>query len=421
MNKSLPYVICTLAAAFYLYEFILQVAPAVMTQELMRDLMLNAAGLGTISAFYYYAYTPMQLPAGLLYDRYGPRVLLTIAILICAVGALCFGWAKGFMGAATGRFLMGIGSAFSFIGALVLVSRWFPPRYFALLAGLVQFMSSVGAIAGEAPLAKAISVAGWRDSVVALGFIGLALAAAVWWIVRDRPAKSVHTSSEDAPKVAPLKESLKQVCGKSQTWIVGIYAFMVWAPITAFAALWGIPYLSAVYGISAAKASAACSLIWLGIGLGSPVSGWISDYIGRRVRPLFWAAVLGAGSLAAILYIPNISFTGMCILLFLFGLAAAGQSLSFALIIDNNRSEFVGTGIGFNNMAVVAGGALFQPLLGYLLQWSWDGKILDGVPVYTVQDYRIALFVLPLCYVIAALVAMKWMRETYCQPQHVLK
>ena len=83
-------IICSLAAMFYLYEFILQVSPAVMTKELMHDLSLNAAGLGAMAAFYYYAYTFMQLPAGLLSDRFGPRFLLTIATLICVLGAIFF-------------------------------------------------------------------------------------------------------------------------------------------------------------------------------------------------------------------------------------------------------------------------------------------------------------------------------------------
>src|SRR5688572_26100765 len=111
-------VICILASAFYMYEFALQVSLGVMTNELMQDLSLNAASLGLVSAFYYYAYTPMQIPAGFLHDRFGPRRVLTVAILTCALGAFFFSFSTGIFNASIGRFLMGIGSAFSFTGAL---------------------------------------------------------------------------------------------------------------------------------------------------------------------------------------------------------------------------------------------------------------------------------------------------------------
>lgn len=413
-SRSLPFIICFLAAMFYLYEFILQVSPSVITHEMMRDLSLNAAGLGMVSACYYYAYTPMQLPAGLLYDRYGPRLLLTIAILICAAGSLLFGIAQTASLASTGRFLMGIGSAFSFIGSLVLVSRWFPPKYFALLAGIVQTMSSVGAIAGQGPLSAAVGSLGWRPSFQYLAVIGLLLAAVTWWIVRDRPAEAQSNNSH--PMTPRLGQSLKEVCGNSQTWMIGIYAFASWAPITAFAAIWGVPYLSSLYNVGTTEAAAACSMIWLGIGIGSPLIGWWSDVIGRRQLPLTIAALLGVFSLVCILYLPGVSFTMMWVLLFIFGLAASGQSLSFGSVTDNNRPEVVGAAIGFNNMAVVIGGALFQPLVGFILSAYWDGQMAGGAPVYTLQNYQVAMAILPLCYLLGVIISMTKMRETYCRP-----
>jgi len=106
----LAVVICILASCFYMYEFILQVSPAVMTNQLISDLKLNAITLGTMTAFYYYSYTPMQLPAGFLFDRFGPRRLLTIAILMCALGAFLFSSTTTIATTSAGRFMMGMGS-----------------------------------------------------------------------------------------------------------------------------------------------------------------------------------------------------------------------------------------------------------------------------------------------------------------------
>jgi MFS family permease len=397
---------------FYLYEFILQVSPGVMTNELMHDLGLNAAGLGALSAFYFYAYTPMQIPAGLLFDRFGPRLLITIALLICAAGALFFGLTQGLFLASAGRLFMGVGSAFSFIGALLLVARWFPPAYFALLAGIVQLMSSVGAMVGEVPLAAAVAHYGWRETINTVAIAGFILAIIVWLFVKDWPPGQQQEATQQNP--GELKR-LRYVVRKAQTWWIGLYSFTSWAPITVFASLWGVPYLATLYHFSATQASAACSMIWLGIGIGSPLIGWWSDKIQRRCLPLTLASLLGVITLSLILYAPVLPLAGLYLVLFIFGLAASGQSLSFALVKDINMPQVVGTAIGFNNMAVVAGGALFQPLVGWLLHVNWDGQSLQGIPVYSVNDYRSAMIILPVCYLLGTLISMKRLRETNCQ------
>ena len=183
----MPYFVFLLATAFYLYEFILQVSPSVMAAPMMKTFGVSASGFGFISAFYFYAYAPMQVPAGLLFDRYGPRKLMTCAIILCALGSVFFAATTNIMAAAAGRFLMGFGSAFSFIGALVLLSRWFEPTKFALFAGIAQFMSSLGAMFGERPLAILINAYGWRTASFILGGIGFILALLFWIFIRDYP------------------------------------------------------------------------------------------------------------------------------------------------------------------------------------------------------------------------------------------
>lgn len=418
-SRFLPYIVCTLAAVFYLYEFVLQVSPSVMTNELMRDFSLNAAGLGAMAAFYYYAYTPMQIPAGLLFDRYGPRLLITIAILTCSVGAFFFGLTSNVAWASVGRFFMGIGSAFAFIGSLVLVARWFSAKYFAVLAGVIQLMSSIGAILAEAPLANVTHVFGWRHTIMGVAAVGLVLAALVWLIVRDYPEgqAELHEETRQATKKGELGR-LKRVCNKPQTWWIAFYSFTSWAPIAVFAVLWGPPCIATLYGVSITVASTACSMIWLGIGFGSPLIGWFSDRISLRRPPLIVASTIGFFSLIFALYVPHVPLLLMYILLFFFGTAASGQSLSFGLVKDQSHPRVVGTAIGFNNMAVVAGGAIFQPLVGVLLDWNWKGEIVAGVPVYSAANYRWALLILPICYFVGIIISTFFLKETYCHSEY---
>lgn len=410
-------IICILASCFYMYEFILQVSPAVMTNELINDLGLNAISLGTMAAFYYYSYTPMQLPAGFLFDRFGPRRLLTVAVLTCAVGAFLFGSTTNIATASAGRFMMGMGSAFSFIGTLVLISRWFPSRYFAFLTGLVELMSCVGAIVGETPLTIAVGHWGWRQTIMVLGVIGVILALLIWLVVRDSPEVVSKGHKFQPTSKKSILQSFHQVAVNSQTWFIALYSFMVWAPITAFAALWGVPFLVVAYGISTKAASAACTMIWLAIGIGCPLLGWWSDKVNLRGMPLKFAASLGIIGLIPVIYVPHLPLFWLYICLFLFGLAASGQSLAFGVVKDNNHSSVAGTAMGINNMATVAGGALFQPVIGIFLHLNWNGSYHNGSPFYSVEDYRKAFIILPFCYLIALLIGKFLIRETHCQQQ----
>lgn len=410
----LAFLICILGASFYMYEFLLQVSLGVMTSELMRDLNLTAAGLGMVSAFYYYAYMSMQIPAGLLHDKFGPRLILTLAIIICAVGALCFSYSANMWEASAGRFLMGVGSAFSFSGALMLISRWFSPQYFAILSGFVQMMSSIGAIAGELPLAIAIRHWEWRPTMMYLFIIGMMLAALVWLIVRNFPKGYKDTYPHIVLNTPSTKPPLKEVFGRMESWWVGIYSFAIWAPIAAFAGLWGIPFLVSSYNISTEEASLACAAIWIGIGIGSPLVGFISERIQYRCVVLSACALIGVVSSLALIYW-SLSPYMLYFALFLFGCAGSGQSLAFSVVRDINHPQVIGAAIGLNNMATVAGGAILPPTIGYLLHANWGGLMVNGTPHYTASDYRIALCMIPICYLVALITSMKFMRETRCQ------
>lgn len=409
--KTKAYTIFFLASCFYLYEFILQVAPSVMAEPMMQTFHVTASGFGIISAFYFYAYAPMQLPAGLMFDRFGPRRLMTFALLLCAMGSFFFASTDSVVTAAMGRFMIGVGSAFSFIGVLVLCSRWFPAKHFAILAGIAQLMSSVGAIFGEMPLAWLIDAVGWRQASFILAILGVALSALLWSMVRDYPEGYEEFKTE--PGIKEEFKRLLAVCGRAHTWKIGGYAFCIWTPIAVFAALWGVPYLQAKFQISVVAASGMCSLIWIGIGIGSPLLGWLSDHLTNRRLALSLSSVMGLVATLALLYIPDISITLASCMLLVFGLGAGGQSVSFAVVKDYNPPQLVGTASGFNNLSVLIGGSIFQPLVGVLLNHSQHWKMIHGVPVYDVLAYQNALVIMPLCYFISLLIVYLGLKESH--------
>lgn len=410
VKKLLPFIVCGFAGIFLVYEFILQVSPSVMTQGLMSAFNINALTLGSAMAMYYYSYAPMQLFSGLSFDYFGARRTLTVAILTCAIGTLFLATSHSVYLAGLGRLLTGLGSSTAFIGLLFLGERWFHPKHFYLVAGITELLGCLGAIGGQIPVATAVHHYGWRPTLFTLAMFGFVLAVFVWAIVHENGPK--NDRHHVLPQQLSVKEGLKFVLKNSQSWAVGLYAFAVFAPITTFAALWGVPFLATKYQISIPLAGTACSMIWLGMGIGSPIAGWFSERLLSRRKPLGFCALIGIITVILIVYVPNVPLSMAFVLLFLFGVATSGQSLSFNVINDNMPSQVIGTAMGFNNMLIVVSGALFQPLVGSILSHLWNGQMSQGAPIYSLANYQAAFVILPIFYLIGYLINQFWIKET---------
>ncbi len=161
----LAWLICALGAIYYSYEYFLRISPSVMEYPLREHFNLSATGFGLLSAFYYYAYVPLQIPVGVLLDRYGPRVLITLACLICVIGIFMFAGTTDFWIAAAGRFLVGFGSAFAFVGVLKLATIWLPENKLAMVSGLASALGTIGAMIGDNLLGGLVIKVGWRETV----------------------------------------------------------------------------------------------------------------------------------------------------------------------------------------------------------------------------------------------------------------
>lgn len=412
--SSQALVIFIVAASFYFYDFVLQVSPSVMTQFLMSDFNITAGILGSVMGVYFYSYTAMQIPAGLLLGRYGVKGVSSIAIAVCALGALVFGLAPTDQFIALGRLLMGAGSAFAFLSTLYLIATWMPARYFALFAGFTQMLGSVGAAGGETPLAILIHHVGWRTSMLIFALLGFLLALATFLLVHNDLAHK--QSRKHLIDKTPLLHRLWQVLRLPQTWAIGLYSFGAWAPITAFAALWGVPFLESAYGMSYVNAATGIALIWLAMALACPIVGYWSDYLRNRNRLLAWCGGIGVISALILIYCNHIPVFVVYLCLIGFGVAAAGQSLAFAVIQDIQPRATTNAANGFNNMVVVCSGAIFQPLIGHVLDHHWHhGLLVNGARVYSAHAYHIALIMIPAVWLLALLMAKFVIRETHCR------
>ena len=407
MTGLLPLLGWLTGALFFLYAWVLRVAPSVMVDELMRDLAVGGAVLGHLSGAYYYGYAGMQVPVGVLLDRFGPRRLMTGAGLVCTAGCVMFATGATLAAVTVGRFLVGASAAFSFVGAMAVAGRWFPANRFAVLSGWAMAMGMAGGVFGQAPLRLAVEASSWRTTMGLLALGGVALATAAWVTVRDR-------WRGHAGMLGALA-GLGAVARHPQTWLIAFAGLATAAPLLGFASLWGVPFIVAAYGLPRATAATLTSMLFVGWGVGAPLFGWLSDRIGRRKAPFLAGLALETLALAALIWIadlPVLALGGLCLVT---GFLGSAQIVGFALVKENHPARLSGTAIGFVNGMVTGAGALFQPLVGLLLDLAWTGKIAHGARVYAPEAYRLALTSLIACGVAGALCLLA-VRETFCRP-----
>ena len=149
------------------------------------------------------------------------------------------------------------------------------------------------------------------------------------------------------------------------------------------------------------------------------MAGWISEKGTSRNWPLGICAALGIISVTLLIYQPHTSLIEIYILTFLFGVGTSGQALSFCVVSDITPTPLIGSAMGFNNLLIVASGAIFQPLVGGIMHHVWDGKMLHGIPDYSIGDYQTAFIILPLCYLVGTLICLVWLKETHCKPYDI--
>jgi MFS family permease len=381
-----PWLVWGFGPMVFFYAWFQRVAPSIMIDPLMRDLGVSALVLGNLSAVYFYAYAGLQLPVGVLVDRFGPRRLLSCGLAVCALGTTVFALATDIGAAYLGRLLIGGGAAFGFVGGLKLATTWLAPRHFALASGLLMMSGMLGGILGQAPLAAVVEVTGWRPALLASAAAGLALAAATWWVVRDAPGATPPGHGSGAVGLRPL---LRAVLDRQNLLLALVLGAMT-APLLGFAGLWGVAWLMQVHGMSRPEAAGFASLLLLGWAAGSPLAGAVGEGLGRRKHQLMAAVTLGGAGLGVVLWLPSPPPLLLGALFVLCGACFGTMVLGFAIARDSNPPAAQGAAFGFLNAAVVGSGAVFQPLVGWILDLGWNGALLDGAPVYDAGTYRAA-------------------------------
>jgi MFS family permease len=392
--------ILVVPALLYFLSYFHRVAPVVVAGDLMAAFAVTAATLGALSAIYPYCFAAMALPGGSLADFLGARRTLVLGGLSMSAGSVLFGLAPGFGAAFAGRLLVGLGASVILIAGLRLAAEWFRTEEFATVVGASQSVGSIGAVAGTTPLALLVEQIGWRQGFVTIGAVTALLAVACALTVRDRPEQPAARPRAVEPGLREIIAGIPGVIGNPRSWSVGLISGGIYGGFAAFVGLWGVPYLTQVYELPRVRAANLVGLAALGLLVGAPLIGWLSDRLRRRRLPLLvmtglsvltWLALVGPTRPIAPAFLPLVCF--------LIGLGSSVVVLVFAAIREVNDPRYVGVALGFHNLPTFLSFGLTQWVTGLVLDRHWDGALVAGARVYDADAYRAAF---ALCLLLAA-------------------
>ncbi len=379
-----------IALASFVLSFFHRTAPAAIAAELTRAFAINSAVLGMLAATYFYVYTLLQIPVGVLADTLGPRRILSAGSLIAGAGSLAFALAPTWEIAAVGRTLVGVGVSVAFIAILKLSAVWFPANRFATLNGVTMFAGNLGAVIAGAPLAWVVTQTSWRAVFVALAGLSIALGVATWLKVRDRPEHMgfapVHAPAAAGAGVsAHWVRALGRVLANPATWPGFFVNVGVGGSYLAFAGLWSVPYLVDTYSMSRVTAAQHASLLLLGVAFGAMIVGVVSDLLGSRRSVMRVYTFLYALSWLPWILHAQWPLWATHAWFFLMGLLIPGFTLSWTVAKEVNRPEHSGIATSVVNLGIFLGTGILQPLVGWVLDngraagdvaGAWDRGIL---------------------------------------------
>lgn len=405
----------------YMLVYFHRMAPGAVAAELMQTFQTTGVALGSLAATYYYIYTAMQIPSGVLADTLGPRISVTVGSAVAGAGSILFGLAPDFTTATVGRFLVGLGVSVVFVGLMRSNTAWFSERVYGRISGFTLLLGNLGSIMAAAPLAMMLGLLTWRQVFVTIGIFSLVMAVVTWVLVRNRPEDMGFPSVRELEGLAPHPPHDRhwlhaqwEVFRNRDAWPGFWVNFGITGNLFSFAGLWGIPLMQDVFGLDKTGASGYTTASLASFAAGCLAMGWISDHLGLRKPVILGAAVLSMVTWLAFVLTPWGPGLSGYLLFSAVGFVAGGFVVTYAAAKEVCRPASAGMAIALVNTGLFLGAAIMQPAFGWMLDLTWDGTMVEGLRRYGMADYRNGLW-LSFGFAALAFLAGLRIRETRCR------
>ena len=387
-----PYIAWFIAASFVFFQLFIQTASTIMSEYWARDFHLNEVQLSNLSAAFFYSYIPMQIPAGILYDKFETKTILFLSAVLLSISSILFAFTFNYTLALIFRFFMGLGAASGFVGLLKIIDNKFSPDRFVLMFGLAEAMGMGGVAVGVVALAAFLKDFTWRHTMLISGIYAGILGFLILFFIKpdSKPNKTVSFS------IKQLALDMKSIVLNKQIILCSIYGFFIVSIMNCFTSLWGDAFMTYTYNLNAHTISLLISTIFVGLAIGSPCNGWFVKKYGKHRELMLWEAGLSTLVTAAIILIPNVPIAGLFMLFFSIGFLCSGYGPCYALVNEAVGPEIRATAVATANMLIVSSAPVLQLIVGGILKSQFF-----GIASTASMNYRMALTILPIGYLIS--------------------
>ena len=385
IKSSRQWIVFIFAGTLFILSQFYRSSVAVIAPDLIQDLNLDSWELSTVSASFFYAFALMQIPVGIFLDSIGPRITMTLLTLVAVIGALVFSYGESYYSLTLGRVLLGIGMACNFMGGLKLITLWFNPKQFATLSALIVSIGTAGNIAAATPLVLMVQAMGWRNAFVTISAVTLFIMIFFFLWVSDKPIaqKKEKTQKISKPGIKDTMKSARILFSQKDFWIISFSTFCRYGIYASVQALWAGPYLTKVAGFSSVTAGNILLLMSIGLIIGCPLSGHLSDIVFNSRKKIIISGLYGmVGILWVLVFLPT--ETGpviFSILFFGFGLFSGSGQIMYAHIKEQVPCQNAGMAMTAINFFTMAGVAVFLQGMGALMKLLYPAASL-GIPAF---------------------------------------
>lgn len=403
-NKSLnsnnrKWLVWSFMALAFFFCYFHRYSLSVISNELTIEYNLSQVQLGLLASMYFYAYSLMQIPVGILCDKYNPGLVVTGGLIVAAIGSILFAFTQSLFISYFSRFIVGGGLATAFVSTFKIQTILFDKDDIPLMTGLTNTVGNFGALIATAPLAILVLFVGWRNMFLYLGIFTILLAIFIYFIV----VKSQRNYSNEKSTVSVI-EGIKSTLLNINTYPPLISLFFLGGSLFSFTSLWGMQYIMNIYGIEKVEASGFIMMLTLGVIVGGPLIGYITKHINSK-KVLLSGSLIYALIWFLIIFIWD-GYIPLSIakpLFFTMGFSAISTLISFTILKESNNIKYVGIVASIGNMAPTFSTTVFNNFIGVSLSKVWSGTTLNNNPVYTVDEFKSAFFIYFICALIALL------------------
>ena len=365
------FLIFAVLSALYVLSQFFRTSNAIIAPKLIQDLKLNAETLGFLGGAFFYSFALFQIPMGPMLDRIGPRIVVSYSVLLSALGGFLFGMGGSFTAVLIGRILIGLGMASVLMGSMKVFILHFPARKFATLAGTILSIGTLGNILAASPLAYLSSTIGWRIAfLIAAGVTAFLAVLSLSILKGDEKGGGAPGPDHSSRNEIGVFQSIGMILGSLSFWQIGFLAFFRYGTFVGLQGLWLGPYLIDIKGYTPVQAGHLLIFLAVGTIMGGPIAGRFSDQgLQSRKSVILWGVSLYCASLfplVGILKIQNPLWFGL--IFFFVGFFNSFGLLVFAHVKDLFPTAISGTAMTFVNFFTMAGGAIFMPVLGKVIE-----------------------------------------------------